>query len=96
MTCPPSVGRVGTPRPPVMRLEEYATLRRAEDNHWWYRSLRSLVAKILAEHVQGRGPIRLLDAGCGTGGGAARWQAALPAAACAGIDLEPEALRYCR
>lgn len=45
-----------------METEEYHSMRLLEDDYWWYRSLRSLVAENLS------GDDTVLDAGCGTGG----------------------------
>ena len=74
---------------------EYATMRQAEDGHWWYEGLRSLVARELARHLRRGTALRVLDVGCGTGGGLARWAAAT-GAPCHGIDLSSSALAHCR
>ncbi len=39
----------------------------AEGNHWWYRALHNLVLNTLMTHLDSK-EIRILDAGCGTGG----------------------------
>lgn len=74
---------------------EYDRMREVEDEHWWYRALRSLVARELARAARGRGPQRLLDVGCGTGRGLARWREVLGRPSY-GIDLSPDALAHCR
>lgn len=74
---------------------EYDRMRAVEDEHWWYRALRSLVARELARAARGRGPQRLLDVGCGTGRGLARWSEVLGRPSY-GIDLSPDALAHCR
>jgi len=79
-----------------MNIEEYATMFSVEDNHWWYRGLRGMVRRAWRRHVGGSA--RVLDAGCGTGAilamlrAHARPQSAPPV----GIDLMPEAIRFCR
>lgn len=54
-----------------MDASEYRRLSQIEDHHWWFRSIHRLVMRV----VQGQalraarpGPVRILDAGCGTGG----------------------------
>ncbi len=53
-----------------MDIKEYYRLAKVEDNHWWYRSVHRLVIdEIKAWPCSARqGLIRILDAGCGTGG----------------------------
>lgn len=75
-----------------MRIEEYETMFRVEDGHWWYVGLRRILEAFWFRHVSAKRP-RVLDAGCGTGANLValeRW--ARPA----GIDLSPHALRFCR
>ncbi|HUW60007.1 MAG TPA: class I SAM-dependent methyltransferase [Candidatus Bathyarchaeia archaeon] len=80
-----------------MNVEEYATMFSVEDTHWWYRGLRGMVRRAWGRHM-GVGPVRVLDAGCGTGAilamlrAHARAQSARPV----GVDLMPEAIRFCR
>lgn len=40
---------------------------RAERDHFWFRGLRRFVSPVLARAASGRGQLRLLDCGCGTG-----------------------------
>ena len=51
-----------------MEPEQYALLARVERDHWWFRGMRRLVAALLDEHIAGASDVRVLDAGCGTGG----------------------------
>jgi len=75
-----------------MNVEEYATMFSVEDNHWWYHGLRGMVRRAWGRHIGG-GPVRVLDAGCGTGAILAMLaQSARPV----GVDLMPEAIRFCR
>lgn len=49
---------------------EYEAMREAEENLWWYRNLRRLVVREVQRAFSDRpaSDVRLLDAGCGTGG----------------------------
>lgn len=85
----------------MMLDHEYATMRRVEDAHWWYRTLRARVAADLEQAAAADGdnnvPFTILDAGCGTGGmlswlrkkGRASWRLA-------GVDFSPLAVRFCQ
>lgn len=77
-----------------MNLEEYATMFSVEDEHWWYHGLRGMVRRAWRRHCgSGSRPARILDAGCGTGATLAmlaEWAEPV------GIDLMPEAIRFCR
>ena len=74
-----------------MNVEEYATMFSVEDNHWWYHGLRGMVRRALRRHVEAGA--RVLDAGCGTGAILAMLHADARAI---GVDLMPEAIRFCR
>jgi SAM-dependent methyltransferase len=39
---------------------------RAEDRHWWYRGRREVLERVIAD-LQLSNPLRILDAGCGSG-----------------------------
>lgn len=73
----------------VLELEEYARIAAVEDDHWWYRNTRALVAELLAPWL-GHGQ-RSLDAGCGPGGNGV-WLAAHGTVF--GVDISPDALAY--
>ena len=76
-----------------MRTEEYETLFRVEDTHWWYRALRRVLRWHLDRFLPGWRALPLLDAGCGTGGNLAH----LPGeGARIGLDRAGEALARCR
>lgn len=47
---------------------EYATMFAAEEGHWWYRGLHDQARRAVGLCREGaKGPLRVLDAGCGTG-----------------------------
>ena len=78
-----------------MEVEEYARIAAVEDDHWWYRTTRGVVADLLEPFVgtsdTGRADVRILDAGCGPGGNGA-WLAAHGTVVA--VDRSPDALRF--
>jgi SAM-dependent methyltransferase len=71
--------------------DEYARIAAVEDDHWWYRNTRALMADALAPWL-GRGQ-RILDAGCGPGGNGA-WLA--QHGRVVGVDVAADALAFVR
>jgi SAM-dependent methyltransferase len=51
-----------------MEREQYAIMARREERHWWYAGMRRVAMSVLEHVVDGRRNLRILDAGCGTGG----------------------------
>ena len=74
-----------------MEVEEYARIAAAEDDHWWYRNTRALMAELLQPWLGT--DQRILDAGCGPGGNGA-WLASHGRVI--GVDLAQEALEFVR
>ncbi|MFT8242520.1 class I SAM-dependent methyltransferase [Roseomonas sp. BN140053] len=62
----------------------------AEDGMWWYRAIHARIGDALRRSPAARGG-RVLDAGCGTGGGLRALAAALPGAALVGLEYDTEA-----
>jgi ubiquinone/menaquinone biosynthesis C-methylase UbiE len=71
--------------------DEYARIAAAEDDHWWYRNTRAVLADALSPWL-GRGQA-ILDAGCGPGGNG-EWLARHGRVV--GVDVSPEALAFIR
>lgn len=76
-----------------MRQDEYATMFRMEEIHWWYGALHRLIFQTLETELPDWREKRILDAGCGTGGllkalGNPRQNY--------GIDVATEAIELCR
>jgi SAM-dependent methyltransferase len=76
---------------------EYQNIYESEERQWWYGGMRAISRALLEPPLRALGEggraLRLLDAGCGTGRNLdelGRFGRA------AGIDLSPEALRFCR
>src|SRR5438552_10462373 len=80
---------------PGLEFEEFRIMYEAEDTHWWYRGLRGVMFQLLGLRNPRRRSMRILDAGCGTGG-------TLQALTCRGFtnlegfDLNPPALHFCK
>ncbi len=51
-----------------MKREQYAIMARREERHWWYAGMRRVALAVLESALGGRPGLRILDAGCGTGG----------------------------
>jgi SAM-dependent methyltransferase len=51
-----------------MEREQYAIMARREERHWWYTGMRRVALAVLDSVLAGRSGLRILDAGCGTGG----------------------------
>jgi SAM-dependent methyltransferase len=51
-----------------MEREQYAIMARQEQRHWWYTGMRRVALSVLDGVLDGRRGLRILDAGCGTGG----------------------------
>jgi ubiquinone/menaquinone biosynthesis C-methylase UbiE len=75
-----------------MEPREYELMFRAEDRHWWYQSLRAMIAAAWTRHVRAPYP-DALDIGCGTGA-LMTWLASRANAT--GLDFSPHALAFSR
>src|SRR5882762_4101335 len=76
-----------------MRQEEYATMFRVEETHWWYKALHRLIFQTLEAELPDWREKEIVDVGCGTG--AILKQLGTPEKN-TGIDLAPEAISFCR
>jgi SAM-dependent methyltransferase len=76
-----------------MRPDEYATMFRIEEMHWWYRALHRLIFENLERELPDWRQKAILDAGCGTG--AILKRLGNPEKNI-GVDLAPEAISFCR
>jgi SAM-dependent methyltransferase len=75
---------------------EYRRMFEAEEAQWWYVGQRAVAHAVLEPALAARGtraPPRILDAGCGTGGGLVHLARIGEAT---GLDLAPEAMAGCR
>jgi ubiquinone/menaquinone biosynthesis C-methylase UbiE len=76
-----------------MQSYEYQTMRAFEDSYWWYTGLRARVVDSLARTADTGKKIRVLDAGCGTGGMMHSMHLHFPAAGIVGVDLSSQAVQ---
>jgi SAM-dependent methyltransferase len=76
-----------------MRRDEYATMFRVEETHWWYKALHRLIFQTLEAELPDWREKEIADVGCGTG--ALLKQLGNPEKN-VGIDLAPEAISFCR
>src|SRR5438105_15752065 len=51
-----------------MEREQYDIMARREERHWWYAGMRRVALAVLERALRDRPGVRILDAGCGTGG----------------------------
>ncbi len=72
-----------------MEPAEYDAIARLEERHWWYLGMRA-IARDLVRRLPLPRRARLLDAGCGTGGGL-RWLSEFGQPS--GVDFHPLAVR---
>lgn len=80
--------------PRIFEPGYYDRLRRIERRHWWPRGMRRAMAALLRRPLAATVPLRVLDAGCGTGAlldFAGSWPLAGHPV---GLDLAPEALAH--
>lgn len=78
-----------------MLESEYHRMARMETQLWWYRSLHADLLDRIHVHFGGRRDIRVLDAGCGTGG-FLNYLRQSGYTNSMGMDLSPLAVAFCR
>jgi len=76
-----------------MEESAYRDTFACEDGNWYFVGMHSLILEALERYTDRLRTMRVLDAGCGTGGLLAL---ASGEAECFGVDLSPDALAYCR
>lgn len=79
----------------IFARQEYQRISQSEKEHWWYRCLHWLVLKQLRTSFGDRRDLRILDAGCGTGG-LMSYLAEKGYNDIVGFDLGESALQHCR
>ncbi|MCI0396168.1 MAG: class I SAM-dependent methyltransferase [Chloroflexi bacterium] len=82
--------------PQIFEYDYYRRLYDIEERHWWAMGMRDIMAGLLRRPLASRQPLRVLDAGCGTGlllNYLERYQLVKPVT---GIDISTHALSFCR
>ena len=80
-----------------MEPAEYDYMFQLEDSLWWYVGMRRIVYNLLRHNLgNGSGPLRILDAGCGTGEISSRLARLYPQARVLGIDILDHHLDFAR
>lgn len=78
-----------------MLESEYLRMARVEADMWWYTSLHADLLDMIRRHFGDDRNIRILDAGCGTGG-FLRFLRQHGYTRSTGLDLSPLAVDFCR
>jgi SAM-dependent methyltransferase len=72
--------------------EEYAIMYRIEDSFWWYKGMERITRAVIEQWYAPGSGLRILDAGCGTGGAMSSYLADYGPVT--GFDFSTEALRF--
>jgi len=78
-----------------MNPAEYARMHAMEDWYWWFVARRAATAQFVRDFAPPERPLRILDAGCGTGGMLDLYSG-WPDAVATGADMSQEALNFSR
>ncbi len=79
-----------------MQPTELRRMYQLEDSYWWFVGRRRLVRRLIERFAPERESLRLLDAGCGTGGTLEALTRLDSLGEVWGCDLASEALQLCR
>lgn len=78
-----------------MNPAEYERMHALEDWYWWFVARRQAAAQFIRDHAPEASPLRILDAGCGTGGMLDQYRQ-WPDTEALGADFSADALRFSR
>jgi SAM-dependent methyltransferase len=78
-----------------MNPQEYDRMRQLEDWYWWFVARREAALRFTEDFRPRREPLRILDAGCGTGALLDRLEGQ-PGVEVFGLDFSGQALAYTR
>ncbi len=82
--------------PKIYSHEYYQRLYDLEERHWWSIGMRAIGERLLDPHLQNHQGLRILDAGCGTGGTLSWLERYTDARNIFGIDFSRFALKFCQ
>lgn len=79
----------------VGNRQEYEAMNACEKELWWYKNLHNNVLKALEKKFGANKEIKIIDAGCGTGG-LMEFLALKGYTNVSGIDLSSDAIEFCK
>lgn len=79
-----------------MQTEDYQYLYTLEQDFWWFAGMREITAVMIDAACSASRDRLILDAGCGTGGMLSWLTRYAGAGKIVGIDLVPDAIKFCR
>lgn len=83
--------------PKIFSREYYQRLYEVEERHWWSIGMRDIAARMMDPYLAGQEkPLRILDAGCGTGLTISWLERYADPEGIVGIDLAWFALEFCK
>jgi SAM-dependent methyltransferase len=62
-----SILDLGGKEPECMERSAYTEMAAIDENHWWYRARRRIVAEMITQHIATRPNLTIAEIGCGTG-----------------------------
>jgi len=77
-----------------MKPQDYEYLYQLEENFWWFAGMREITAVLLDPILPRDSELRILDAGCGTGGMLSWLQRYSASREVSGIDFSATALQF--
>lgn len=51
-----------------MDIDVYRAMAATEQTHWWFVGRRAIIRSLIEQRIQPKGALKVLEAGCGTGG----------------------------
>jgi SAM-dependent methyltransferase len=79
-----------------MKPQDYEYLYELEEDFWWFVGMREITASLLNPILSRDADLRILDAGCGTGGMLSWLQRYSGSREVTGIDFSATGLQFCR
>jgi SAM-dependent methyltransferase len=79
-----------------MKPQDYEYLYELEEDFWWFAGMREITGSLLNPILSRDADLRILDAGCGTGGMLSWLQRYCGSRKVTGIDFSAMGLEFCR